>query len=138
VTRRYGASPLHLVVHLAALALAGWALLQVLATLEAAAEVLVWLAAAIVLHDLVLLPAYSGLDRVAARATGRAVNHVRVPAALSLLLLLVFLPVISGKGDGAFARASGAPFEGYLGRWLLVSAGFFAVSAAIFVIRRGR
>ena len=135
MTRRYGASPLHLVVHLAALALAGWALLQIVRTLEAAAEVLVWFAAAVVLHDLVLLPAYSGLDRVAAR-TGRAVNHLRVPAGLSLLLLLVFLPVISGKGSRAFERAGGAPFDGYLGRWLLLTAGFFAVSGAIYFLRR--
>jgi hypothetical protein len=138
VRRRYGASPLHLVAHLAALAAAGWALLQIVRTLDAAAEVLVWLGAAVVLHDLVLLPAYSGLDRVAARASGPAINHVRVPAALSLLLLLVFLPVISGRGSRAFERAGGAPFEGYLGRWLLVTAGFFAVSAALYAVRRPR
>ena len=138
MTRRYGASPLHLVAHLTALALAGWALLQIVRTLDAAVEVLVWLAAAVLLHDLVLLPAYSGVDRVAARASGRAVNHLRVPAALSLLLLLVFLPVISGKGSRAFERAGGVPFEGYLGRWLLLSAGFFAVSAAIYAARRRR
>jgi hypothetical protein len=117
-------------------ALAIWALWQVFATLEAGREVVVWLVAAIVLHDLVVLPAYSGLDRIAARVFGAAVNHVRVPAAISLLLLLVFLPVIGGQGNPGFRRVSGVPFEGYLARWLLVTAALFAVSGLLYAARR--
>ena len=64
---------------------------------------LIWLVAAALLHDLVALPFYCVLLRVAHgaaehgdRATRRgellALNAVRIPAGLSLLLLLVLLP----------------------------------------------
>ncbi len=63
---RYGASPLHLLAHLAALALAAWALLQAL-QLGHAQRIVLWLVGAVVLHDLVLWPAYTALDRLARR-----------------------------------------------------------------------
>ena len=65
-----------------------------------------------ILHDLVLLPFYSALDRAAQQATGSAINYVRVPAGLWLLLGLVFYPVIARRGDAAFHRVSGLHFEG--------------------------
>ena len=132
---RYGATPLHLLAHVALFALAAWALLQVFGVLEAGRNVVIWLLGAVVLHDLVLLPAYGTLDRLAARATRAAVNYVRVPAGLSLLLLLVFFPVISGKGGGAFRNASGLRYEGYLGRWLLATGLLFAASGAVYLLR---
>jgi hypothetical protein len=135
---RYGASPVHLLAHLVLLPVVGWALLAVL-DFRAAGNVAVWLIAAVVLHDLILLPAYSVLDRLAAVAVPRsragAINYVRVPAGLALLMLLVFWATIAGKGNGAFARVSGLEYEGYLGRWLLVSAGLFAVSGALYLLR---
>lgn len=121
--------------HLILLPIAGWALLTVL-DFRAAGNVVVWLVAAVILHDLVLLPAYSGLDGLARRAAGDAVNFVRVPAGISLLLLLVFWSTIRGKGDGAYHHVSGLHYEGYAGRWLLVSAGLFAVSGALYLARR--
>ena len=42
---------------------------------------------------------------------------------ISGLLLLVFFPAISGKGNGAFHGVSGLDYEGYLARWLLITAG---------------
>jgi hypothetical protein len=135
---RYGASPLHLLAHLALLALAAWALLQVFGTLQAGWDVVLWLAGAAVLHDFALLPAYGLLDRLAVGASRRAVNYVRAPAALSLLLALVYFPVISGKGAAAFHNASGLRFEGYLGRWLLVTGAAFALSGLVFVLRERR
>jgi hypothetical protein len=136
VRARYGASPVHLLAHLILLPVVGWALLTVL-DFRAAGNVAVWLVAAVVVHDLLLLPAYSGLDRLAAAITAPrgAVNYVRVPAGLSGLMLLVFWGTIAGKGGGAFARTSGLRYEGYLGRWLLVSAGLFAVSGALYLAR---
>ena len=130
----YGASPLHLLAHLVALPLAGFALLGVLETPNAA-RVLVWLAASVVLHDFVLLPFYGALDRLGRRAAGRAVNFVRVPALLSGLLLLVFFPVIAGKGASTFEGVSGLEQEGYLARWLLIGAVLFAVSGAVYLLR---
>ncbi len=132
---RYGASPLHLLVHLAVLALAAWALLQAL-DLGGAERIVLWLVGAILLHDLVLWPSYTALDRVARR--GRPVgwaNYVRVPLGLSALMLLVFFPVMCGKGEAAYTRVSGATWEGYAGRWLLVCAVLFAVSAALYLAR---
>jgi hypothetical protein len=135
--RRYGASPAHLLAHLVALALAAWALLQ-LADMRAFGNVLAWLVAAVLLHDLVLLPAYSALDRVGRRAAGQAINYVRVPAGISLLLLLVFWGTVAGRGDGAYRRVSGLGFDGYLERWLLVTAALFAVSGLLYAARRGK
>jgi hypothetical protein len=132
---RYGASPTHLVAHLAALALAGWALVQI-AGIRGADRVVLWLVAGVILHDLVLVPAYSALDGLVRRAAGvRAVNHIRIPAGLSLILLLVYVPVISGKSDPVFRRVSGDELDGYLVRWLVVSAALFAASGALYLLR---
>jgi hypothetical protein len=132
---RYGASPIHLLAHLILLPIVGWALLTVL-DFRAASNVVAWLIAAVILHDLILLPAYSTLDRLAQRATRGAINYVRVPAGLSLLMLLVFWSTIRGKGSGSFHFTSGLSYHGYFGRWLLVTAGLFALSGALFLARR--
>ena len=132
---RYGASPLHLLAHLAALALAAWALLEAL-QLGGAQRIVLWLVGAVVLHDLVLWPAYTTLDRLGRRArpVGWA-NYVRVPVGISGLLLLVFFPVMCGKGEASYSRVSGQAWEGYTARWLLVSAALFAGSAALYLVR---
>ena len=132
---RYGASPIHLLAHLILLPVVGWALLTVL-DFRAASNVVVWLIGAVILHDLLLLPAYSTLDRLAQRATRGAVNYVRVPAGLSLLMLLVFWSTIRGEGTGNFHFTSGLSYHGYFGRWLLVTAGLFAFSGALFLARQ--
>jgi hypothetical protein len=138
VRARYGASPLHLFAHLAVLPLVAWALLQVVDRPDAL-RILLWLALSAVVHDLVLLPFYSALDRAGQRAAPRpAVNYVRVPALLSGLLLLVFFPAISGKGEPSFQRTSGLTYDGYLARWLLITAALFAISAAAYRLRGSR
>jgi hypothetical protein len=134
MTARYGASPLHLLAHLILLPLVAFALLQI-AERGDAARILVWLALSAVVHDLLLLPFYGVLDRLGQRAAGRAVNFVRVPALLSGLLLLVFFPAISGKGEGAFHGVSGLDYDGYLARWLLITAALFAVSGVVYGVR---
>ncbi len=60
---RYGASPLHLLAHLVALPLVAFALLQI-ARSGTAVAIFTWLIASVILHDLVLLPFYSAIDRV--------------------------------------------------------------------------
>ena len=132
---RYGASPLHLLAHLAALALAGWALLAIL-ELGGWQRILLWLAAAVILHDALLWPAYTLLDRLARRGRPVAwINYVRVPAAISALLALVFFPVACGKGERTYARVSGAGWDGYAARWLLASAALFAAAGALYLLR---
>jgi hypothetical protein len=138
VRARYGASPLHLLAHLAVLPLVAWALLQVIDRPDAM-RIVLWLALSAVIHDFVLLPFYSVLDRAGQRAAPRpAINYVRVPALIAGLLLLVFFPVISGKGEPSFQRVSGLTYDGYLARWLLITAALFAISGALYLLRGKR
>ena len=132
---RYGASPLHLLAHLAAFALAGWALLGIVG-LGGWPRILLWLAAAVILHDALLWPGYTLLDRLGRRARPAGwANYVRIPAGISALLALVFFPVVCGKGERTYARVSGLAWEGYAARWLLASAALFAASAALYLLR---
>jgi hypothetical protein len=132
---RYGASPLHLLAHLAALAGAAWALLQAL-QLGGADRIVLWLVGAVVLHDLVLWPAYTTLDRLARRGRPPGwANYLRFPVGVSALLLLVFFPVMCGKGDAAYTRVSAESWEGYTARWLLVSAALFVAAGALYLVR---
>jgi len=138
VRRAYGSTPLHLAAHAVAFAAAGWAILQ-LVDVRRADNVLAWFLAAVLLHDLVLLPCYSALDRGAARALGvRAINYVRVPTAFSALLFAVWFPTILGRSDATFGRVAGFTREDALEHWLALSAGLFAVSAALWLLRGRR
>jgi hypothetical protein len=138
VRRAYGSSPVHLAAHAIAFAAAGWAILQ-LADLRRFDNVLAWFAAALVLHDLVLLPFYSALDRTAARALGaRAINYVRVPTAFSALLLAVWFPTITGLNDAAFGRVAGFTRADALEHWVALSSGMFAISALLWLVRGRR
>jgi hypothetical protein len=131
----YGASPIHLLAHLILLPIVAWALLTVL-DFRAARNVVLWLVCAVILHDLILLPLYSTLDWLARGLSRSAINYVRVPAGLSLLMLLVFWSTIRGKGTGNFHFTSGLSYHGYFSRWLLVTAGMFALSGALLLARR--
>ncbi|CAA9494270.1 MAG: hypothetical protein AVDCRST_MAG30-1557 [uncultured Solirubrobacteraceae bacterium] len=142
MSRRYGAGPAHLIVHVAALALIAWAVLRI-ADGGGALTIAVWFAGAVLLHDFVLLPLYAGADRALQRA-GRAqrdprlLNHARIPLALSLVVLLAFAPLILGRGNAVLERVSTIEPTGYLGRWLLLTAALLAGSAMIYLIRRTR
>jgi hypothetical protein len=132
LTRSYGGSPLHLIGHLALPAIAVYAFSRIAGGLS----VVAWVVAGAMLHDLVLLPLYSLLDRGARAAVGvRAINHVRVPAAIAGVLLLVWLPLILGRSRGAYEAVAGHPPEGYATRWLLITAGLFAASALLYGLR---
>lgn len=137
--RWYGASPLHLGAFVASTALAGYAAVRLApsAPLRAA----LWIVGAAVVHDLVLVPAYSLADRLAAAALGargaRWRNHVRVPAVWSGLLLLLFFPAISGHPEG-FAGISGRPAQPFLAHWLLLTGLLFAGSALLLAFRLWR
>jgi hypothetical protein len=135
---RYGATPLHLVLHVALFAAFAWVALQV-ADAREAQNIVLWFVAAIVLHDLVLLPFYSAIDRAGRRGVrGPRVNYVRIPAALSGVLLLLFFPPILGRNEDSFARIAGVEPSGYLERWLLVTAALFAASAVLYVVSSRR
>ena len=130
--RVYGASPLHLLAHLTLLPLTAFALLQI-AGAGNAQRIFLWLAASAIVHDLLLLPCYGLLDRLAQRTAGSAINYVRIPALISALLVLVYFPAVSGKGAGTFHRVSGLDHEGYLERWLLATAVLFLASGVAYL-----
>ncbi|MGW3956488.1 hypothetical protein ACWEKM_37570 [Streptomyces sp. NPDC004752] len=102
-----------------------------------------WFVGAALLHDLVLLPLYSAADRALVRGC-EAIGHreraryVRVPAVLSLLLLLVWSPLITGAVDRSYRLAAGQTTDGYLARWLLMTALLFAGSAVALAVRLRR
>ena len=131
----YGAHPLHLLSLIACFGIAGWAVLQA-SHGPLPVRMAVWFLGALIGHDLLLFPLYALADRGLARATGRAVNYVRVPALLSGLLLLLFFPVILRKSEGPYAAASGLDESPYLSRWLLLTGIAFTVSAVLYALRR--
>ncbi|THA83003.1 hypothetical protein [Streptomyces sp. A0592] len=142
--RRYGASPLHLLLVLTSFALAVYAGLRLLKG-DNTLGVALWFVGAALLHDLVLLPLYSLTDRAVQMAFGCApdpegpavragVNHVRVPAFVSGVLLLVWWPLILRRVPH-FTAATDLPADGFLTRWLLITAGLFAASAAVLLVR---
>lgn len=148
----YGAGPLNLLVLVASFAITGAAVAGWFQRPRDIVTVLEWFAAAIVLHDLVALPLYSLLDRVAhgsVRLGVRAVRgslpalvnptpYLRIPAILSGLLLLVFFPVVFGFGSAAEHSASGIAESGYLVRWLLATGVIFAGAATAYAVALAR
>jgi hypothetical protein len=104
------------------------------------------------LNDFVGIPLYVGADRLARRlwAPARARlargdrdplpvpgrGHVRVPAAMSATMLLVYLPNVLGKEPRGHALSTGlAQQPDYAGRWVLITVGLFLVSAAVYAVR---
>ena len=143
----YGAQPLHLIAVVTSLLLSGYALLRI-TEVPGSTRILIWLLAAALLHDLVALPLYSLLLRVAHGAAARtittratmlhALNHVRVPAALSLVLLLAYLPLILRIAPEEYHATTGLEIGTYLGRWLLICAAMFLISGVLYAIRLRR
>ncbi|MGO9783305.1 MAG: hypothetical protein ACLPKE_01865 [Streptosporangiaceae bacterium] len=142
--RWYGAGPLHLLALLAGFALAGYAALQLVPSRPLG--VAVWFVGAVIGHDLLLVPLYSLADRSALavirhRAPGLPavgwINYVRVPAALSGLLLLVWFPLILRLTTAYQASTTLSPAP-YLWHWLAVTGTLFLLSAAAFAVRLRR
>jgi hypothetical protein len=143
----YGAQPLHLIAVLFSLALIGYALLRI-TEIPGSTRILLWLLAAALLHDFVALPAYSALLLLSRGAAGRAfssramavhaLNHVRVPAGLSLLLLVAYLPLILRIAPDEYLATTGRTVDPYLGRWLLITAALFLISGVAYAVRLRR
>lgn len=134
-------SPLQLLLLASSFALAGYAGVRLLA--GDWFGVALWIVGAALLHDLVLLPLYAGADRALVRGLGAVgrrgrVMYVRVPAALSGLLLLVWFPLISGMVDRRYRLATGLSADGFLARWLLITAALFGGSALLLALRLRR
>jgi hypothetical protein len=139
--RWYGANPLHLLTLGACFALAGYAAAQLVPSRPLG--VAVWFLAAVIGHDLLLVPLYSLADRpVMAAIRHRAprlpmvpwINYVRVPAVLSGLLLLVWFPLIF-RLPAPFQAATTLSEDPYVWHWLAVTGALFLLSAAAFALR---
>jgi len=131
-------NPLQLLLLACSFALAAYAGVRLLA--DDWFGVALWLVGAALLHDLVLLPLYAVADRAVLRGLGAAgrrewTMYVRVPAALSGLLLLVWFPLISGMVDRRYRSGTGLSPDGFLGRWLLITAVLFGGSALLLAVR---
>ncbi|GAB7145896.1 hypothetical protein [Mycobacterium riyadhense] len=143
----YGSNPLHLLTMVSGFALLGY----ILATFKPATlwnpntwwqSIAVWLAAAIIGHDLVLFPIYALADRLVSGKDRRrhhlyvvARNHIRIPAMGAALTLLIFLPGIIQQGAATYQAATGETQQPFLGRWLLLTAAMFAISALGYAAR---
>ena len=154
--RLYGAHPLHLLGHAGLFFVAGWAVTQIVGG-GFVINWLAWFLGAALLHDLVLLPLYSVLDRAlmhVAGAHGDArsgvpsgdpvaagdrprgwVNHVRAPAIIAGILLLVYFPLILGYSSRNYRDDTGHALAGYTRNWLLITAGLFVCSALVYGVR---
>jgi hypothetical protein len=134
----YGSGPLHLIAVVASFAIAAYVILK-LADSPARWKLLLWFLAAVVLHDFVLFPLYTLLDRLAqGRRPRAAVNYLRVPALVSAVLLLVSAGLVLSTAPGTYASASGLRPTPYLERWLAITAALFVASGLLYALRARR
>ena len=142
--RWYGASPLHLLALLACFGLAGYAAARLIPSRPLG--VAAWFLGAVIGHDLLLMPLYSLADRSAMAAIRHRepnlpaapwINYVRVPAALSGLLLLVWFPLIL-RLRSPYHASTTLSADPYLWHWLAVTGTLFLLSAVAFALRLRR
>jgi len=143
--RWYGAGPLHLLALLACFGLAGYAAARLVSSRPLG--VAAWFLGAVIGHDLLLMPLYSLADRSVMAAIRHRdpqlpvtpwINYLRVPAALSGLLLLVWFPLIL-RLPSPYHASTGLSADPYLWHWLAVTGALFLLSAVAFALRlRGK
>lgn len=140
----YGAGPLHLIAVLASLAIALYAILRIF-EIPSTGGILLWMGAAIVVHDLIAWPLYTLLMRVAEESIDATVrprrralltlNHIRIPAAFSLALLLISFPLVFVIDEPYYSATTGLDLDRYLGNWLLITGVMFAVSGLLLALK---
>jgi hypothetical protein len=139
--RWYGANPLHLLALLAGFAVAGYAAARLVPSRPVG--IAVWFIGAVIGHDLLLFPLYTLADRSAAAVIRHRaarlpalpwINYLRVPAALSGLLLLVWFPLILRLRTRYQASTTLSP-DPYLWHWLAVTGALFLISAIALALR---
>jgi hypothetical protein len=153
VGRFYGAQPLHLLASVVSFAIvaggvAGW--------FQAGSDplaIVIWALGATFVFEWILLPLVWALDQIAFGPQWRRAPagpaapdrpgapppranraYVRVPALLSVLLLIVFAPLIFSADRPEFEATTGIVAPDYLARWLLATAAMFVVSAVSYAL----
>ena len=147
LSRAYGAHPLHLLAVLGCFALTGYVAVHVV-NAPLLPRMVIWFVAAVVAHDLILFPLYAladrslhGLLKLVPSMPHKGVpmvpplNYVRIPALGAGLTFILFLPGIIQQGGPTYAAATGQTQAPYLGRWLLLAAAMFLISAVVYAIR---
>lgn len=147
--RFYGQSPLHLLAVIATLVVAGYGFFRIYQNPNAL-NAAIWFGAAILAHDLIAFPLYSGLNLIAHRSiVGRhdiagerrlvpAINYIRVPLMLSGLAFILWFPLILGLSEDRYFAQSGETTGIYLQHWLLLSAVLLVGSALLYAVRLRR
>jgi hypothetical protein len=146
--RWYGAGPLHLLTMLGCFALAGYATAELLP--NNAVGIPIWFVGAVIGHDVILMPMYTVADRsVMAVFRHRRpqlpavpwINYLRIPAALSGMLLLIWFPLIF-RLPRRFTATTTLSLDPFLWHWLAVTGALFLLSATALAVRlragRGR
>lgn len=124
-----------LVAMLGSFALTGY-VIELLQGNPSLPRMLTWFGGAVVGHDLVAFPIYAATDRLSVAVLhATRVNYLRIPAAASVLLFVVYLPGIIRQGGNTYRSATGQTQEPFLGRWIVLTSIAFAVSALVFVVR---
>lgn len=141
----YGADPLHLLVLLGCFALASYAGIRLFGAQPV--EVAIWIVGAVIAHDLLLFPLYALADRsvrgvfshrrAAAEPRVPWINYLRVPVVISVLLGLVYLPVILRLPAG-FEGITTFTTDVYLARYLAIVGALFLASALAYALRLRR
>ena len=155
-TAFYGSNPLHLLVTITAWALAGYVVIELgpnamWNTKVWWQSIAVWFLAAVIAHDLMLFPLYALADRsvtaalaaVRGRWRGPAqrsrwvspLNYLRVPTLGTGLSLLLFFPGIIRQGEFSYSAATGQNQQPFFGRWLLLVAALYGLSALAYAAR---
>ena len=141
VLGRYGASGGHLAALLGCFALTGYAVTRLLDDTSTLVRIAVWFVGAAIAWDLVLAPALALLDRLAGRVLRRVrpggvavLNHVRFPALLSLLLLVLFAPLVLQRSEQRYLAKTGLTQDPYLQRWAAVTVAVFVLSALVLAV----
>jgi hypothetical protein len=132
---RYGGGPAHLLATVASVAIAAAAVVGWTQRPRDLENVLIWFGAAVVIHDVVLLPMYSLIDRhTLGRLPASLATYVRVPVLTSALVLVAVFPTVLGFGAHQEHNASGIVEHGYLARYLLLTGALFALSGLTYAI----
>ncbi|HEY5332442.1 MAG TPA: hypothetical protein VIJ21_02770, partial [Solirubrobacterales bacterium] len=111
---------------------------------------LVWFGGAAIAHDLIAFPLYSALNLIAHRGIEGPddaweekrrvplINHVRIPAFLAALALVMFFPLILGLDSANYEKDAGLSGDVFFTRWLGLCAALFLGSAVIYAVRLRR
>jgi hypothetical protein len=146
--RWYGAGPLHLLTMLGCFGVAGYAAAELLP--NNAVGIPVWFAGAVIGHDVLLMPMYTVADRSAMAVFRHRrpqlpavpwINYLRIPTALSGMLLLIWFPLIF-RLPRRFTVTTTLSLDPFLWHWLAVTGALFLLSATALAVRlrvgRGR